>query len=226
MLRITAVCNAGLVLEFQDHCILIDGTAYDYLGFTGMEDRLLQELGGNTGSFAPLCGVFATHCHPDHYDAARTAELMAQIPGRTCFVPDENTPVYGCIHCGPFSVYYHETEHMPHTYAQVRHYVLLVVAGNETVYIAADAKLDAQMHRNILRDLHPTYAVVNPVYLTSSEMIPFLRDLSPRNLFIYHVPGDPADRTGMRRKAERSMARCAEILPPMTLADAFPRRLL
>lgn len=226
LLKITAVCNAGLLLEYEKHCILIDGTAYDYLGFTGIDDRLLSSISDGTFSDSKLCGILATHCHPDHFHASRTVSLCSHSPERICFFPDQFTPASGCIQCGPFSVYYYETDHMPHTYEQVRHYAMLVSVGGESVYIAGDAKLDSSMHRNILQGHRPTYVVVNPVYLTSADTIQLLSDLSPEKIMIYHIPADPLDRSGMRRKAERSMARCSDRLPSMSLADVFPKRLL
>jgi len=226
LLRITAVCNAGLLLDYEGYCILVDGTAYDYLGFSGIDENLLYQIATCKTSNSSLCGVLSTHCHPDHYNKERTHFLKQQNDSLFIFTPDDKTAVSGCIQCGPFCVYYHETEHMPHSYEQVRHYVFFVTAGSESVYIAADAKLDAAAHRNILRGMKPKYLVVNPVYLTAADTICLLQDLTPDRIFVYHVPVDPFDRTGMRRKAERSIARCASKLPPILLADVFPKRLV
>ena len=226
MLKMTAVCNAGIYVEYQDSGLLIDGIASDYLGFTGLTEELYRQALGREALFRNLCGICFTHTHPDHCSPELVRQLHQRQPQLTVLQPDEKTPPKGCIQCGPFSVSYMETPHMPHTFEQVRHFVLLIHAGNETVYVAADAMIDAELHRTVLHDVNPDYIVINPVYLTVPSMVSFLAEKNPKAIFVYHIPADADDQTGMRRKAERSIKRCCDQLPPITLAAHHPQRLL
>ena len=222
MFEITAVCNAGLLLRCGDSCILVDGISKSYLGFNGLSQTLYEELLQLRGLFSGLKAVIFTHTHPDHYDEERVMVLQQLHPELPVIVPDENTPPSGRILLEPFSVLYTETPHMPHTFTQVRHFTLFVRAGEESIYIAADAILDTGLHRALLQDVRPTYLAVNPVYLTMASTVSWLSDLRPRAILIYHVPTDVGDPSGMRRKAERSIGRCRMQLPPLLLPDRYP----
>lgn len=226
MLKLTSLCNAGVLIEYAGYGLLVDGIAGDFRGFDGLSQPMFQEILRREGIFASLSGIFFTHCHPDHFDPIRTEQLRTARPGCQFWIPNEKTLSQGCIQCGPFSVYFYETPHMPQDFAQVRHFVLLVTAGEESVYIAADAILDAGLHRGILRQHRPDYVFVNPVYLAVAETRQFLEELQPRRLFVYHIPSDSSDRNSMRRKAQRSAERYRDSLPPTTLTGAYPTLLL
>lgn len=225
MLKLTSLCNAGIRIEYAGCSLLVDGICQNFGGFDGLSAPLFQEMLCGSGPYASLSGVLFTHCHPDHFDRQRVELLRGANPGCTFFIPDEKTFSRGCIQCGPFSVSYFETPHMPQDFAQVRHFVLLVTAGTETVYLAADAVLDAAVHRSILDGRHPTYIFVNPVYLAVEETRLLLEALRPRQLFVYHIPSDLSNRNSMRRKAERSVERFRSTLPPTTLTSTYPMRL-
>lgn len=224
MLNLISVCNAGILLEYGAESILIDGIARSYLGFTGLSDQSFEELKHRTGIYSGLQGILFTHCHPDHFDPDRTGQIMAADPALPHFIPDENTPDQGCIQCGSFSVCYYETPHMPHTFEQVRHFVLLVRAGDEFAYIAADAMLDASLHAKLLTGVRPDWIAVNPVYLTQTSTVNWLSASGAKDILIYHIPEGPEDRTGMRKKAERSIGRVQHQLPRLHLPERFPSR--
>ena len=222
MLEITAVCNAGILIRCGDSCILIDGIAKSYLGFNGLSDALYEDLMELRGLFSGLKALLFTHTHPDHFDEERVSTWKCRHPKIPVIAPNENSPASGRILLEPFSVLYTETPHMPHTFTQVRHFTLLVQAGQESVYIAADAILEADLHRSILKDVRPTCIAVNPVYLTQEDTIAWLADSEPQAILIYHVPTDAGDPSGMRRKAERSIGRSRGRLAALHLPDRFP----
>lgn len=226
LLKLTAVCNAGIYVESGDTGILIDGIASDYLAFHGLPADLFGQALRREGLFQNLKAVCFTHTHPDHCDPVRLQQLREAQPDLTILLPDEQTPTEGRIRCGAFSVLYRETPHMPHTYTQVRHFVLELEAAGESVYIAADAVIDAGLHKTFLNGKAPAGMVINPVYLTVPAMVELLRTVSPGQIIVYHLPVDAEDQTGMRRKAERSVARVRDSLPPITLVSNFPQRLL
>ena len=226
LLEITAVCNAGLLLRSGESCILIDGIAESCFGFTGLSKELFKDLMSLRGLFSGLKAVLFTHTHPDHYDEDRVRVWKNLHPEIPVIVPDEKTPASGRILMDPFSVLYTETPHMPHTFTQVRHFTLLVQVEDESMYVAADAVLDAELHRALLQYVRPTYIAVNPVYLTMASTISWLADMNSRAILVYHVPTEAGDPSGMRRKAERSIGRCCGQLPPLLLPERFPSSLM
>ncbi len=226
MLKLTALCNAGVLMEYEGCSILVDAIGADFGGFTGLSGEIYQCVHDGSGPFRQLCGVFFTHCHPDHFDLPRVRALCAARPECRFFIPDEKTLSFGCIQSGPFSVMYYETPHMLQDFAQVRHFVLLVMAGESSIYFAADAVLDAPLHRMLLSDAHPNYIFVNPVYLAVRETRELLIELKPQRIYAYHIPFDLSEQNGIRRKARRTIARYGAVLPPVTLVDIYPMELL
>ncbi|MEA4964484.1 MAG: hypothetical protein VB055_01510 [Oscillospiraceae bacterium] len=226
MLRISVLCNAGVLLEYAGQSLLIDGINQSFRGFYGLPDAEFDAILRGDGCYGPLQGVLFTHCHPDHYDAERVSLLRQARDHCFFFIPDEKTPSTGCIQCGSFSVYYYETPHMPQNFAQVRHFVLRVEVGVYRLYFAADAVLDAAMHRRLMGNRIFDCVFVNSVYLAVGETRDLLRELSPRRIVVYHLPADAADQTGIRRKTARTLQRYSTLLPPITVADHYPVTLL
>ena len=226
LLRLTALCNAGVLMEYGESALLVDGVARDFEGFTGLPGAEFRRMLAGEGAYGRLCGAVFTHRHPDHCDEKRTALLRQKHPECPFFLPNEKTFSSGCIRCGPFSVSYCETPHMPQTLAAVRHFSLLVRAGDETVYFAGDAVPDAALHRQVLGGVRPAYVFVNPVYLGKAEIRALLSELAPRRIFVNHIPFDLSEKNSIRRKAERSIARYAPELPPLTLIRSYPEVLL
>lgn len=225
MLKLTALCNAGVLLEYDGKSLLVDAIAHDFSGFTGLSSEEYYKILQSEPPYSQLCGVFFTHCHPDHFYRPGLEALQKDRLSCVFFVPDAKTFSSGCIQAGPFSVYYYETPHMPQNFSSVRHFVLLISAGKEWVYFAADAVVDADLHRQILGNRALDYIFVNPVYLTNPSMRSFLCSLSPKHIFIYHIPSDPVGTNGIYRKAVRSVERYSVQLPPVTLIHIYPMYL-
>lgn len=226
MLRITILCNAGILLDYGGQTLLIDGICQSAFGFYGLQDRDFGDMMQGAGAYSALRGVIFTHCHPDHFDETRVELLRSRLPDCTFWVPDEDKLSSGCIQCGPFSVYYYETPHMPQDYSQVRHFVLRIEVGGLLLYVAADAALDVAMHDKLMGPKRYDCVIVNPVYLSTAETRTLLQKRAPRRIVVYHLPGDKADQTGIRRKTERTISRFAAQLPPLTAADQYPTTIL
>ena len=226
LLKLTALCNTGVLLEYGEDALLVDAISCDFSGFTGLSSEEYEKILLGEGPYSKLCGVFFTHCHPDHFDFPRVKALQAARPSCIFFIPDAKTFSSGCIQSGPFSVYYYETPHMPQNFSEIRHFVLLISAGEEWVYFASDAMIDADLHHQFLGSRTADYVFVNPVYLTSPPMRSFLRSLAPKRVFVYHIPADPAGTNGIYRKAVRSVERYSAQLPPVTLIHGYPTYLI
>lgn len=220
MLQITAVCNAGLYLEYADYGLLIDGIAKDFAPFSGTSDRLFEDMLQKRGLFRSLKAEAFTHAHPDHYDPERISCFQSANPSDLFFLPTEQTPESGCNRFGPFHVYYWRAPHMPQDGAEAPLCALCICVGDECVYIASDVILDPSLHRRFLSGITPTVLAVNPVYLSFQPTLNWIRSLELRKLIVYHIPGE-SDQSGIRRKTERTLQRCAD-LKTLSPALQFP----
>ncbi len=224
-MELTAICNAGVLLNHAGTGLLIDGISRDHAGFSGLDDGIYGDILQKNGIFSGLSGLFFTHCHPDHFDAMRVQHAREILTSCRVFTPDEEPDAVGTVQCGPFSVSWYETEHLPYKDAQVRHAVFLIKTENCAIYILADAISDAEVHRKILNGIKPDVIFVNPMHLSNPAMREFLHELMPKHIYTYHIPTDPEDRTGMRRKTIRTAARDYQKTVPITLVTEFPMYL-
>lgn len=224
-MKLTAVCNAGILLEQDGTAVLIDGIGCDHAGFTGLDAVTYQEILQKQGRFSALSTLLFTHSHPDHCDLVRVQAIRKAHPLWNVWIPDDQTPTTGKIQVGPNTITYVETAHMLHRGEQVRHFVFLIQTGSCTIYMMADTVPDTEIHRRILGDIRPDYIFVNPLHLAAPDMQVFLQNMAPKRIFAYHIPTDPADQTGLRRKVIRTVARIEPKTVPITLITTYPTYL-
>ncbi len=222
-MKLTAICNAGILVESDGFSLLIDGISRDYAGFSGLDDRQYAEILRQTGKFATLGGLIFSHCHPDHCDISRIQAVQQMLKPCHFFLPDASTPESGVMQIGPFRIEYVETPHMPHNGEDVRHFVFLICVDGQYLYFISDSMPDAQMHFDILGNRKPDWMFVNPVHLSSPDTKHLLLELAPKHLVAYHIPIDPGDQTGIRRKAMRTVSRDFHF--PVTLVTEYPMYL-
>ena len=98
---------------------------------------------------------------------------------------------------------------------------LLVKCGGKKVYITADATPDAERHRMVLAGRRCDAAFWNGLHLSYVETRTLMREAAEKN-YVYHVPVDPADTSGIRRKCERNMQRFASELAGVVVLDRYP----
>ena len=172
-----------------------------------------------------LCGILCTHAHPDHYNALRTRQLQA-ASGAPVFVPQPQTPPQLALQFGPFCVEYHQFAHTPVPgWDAITHGVYFISAAGVSVYVTADARIDAVQHRAILRGRRADAAFWNGQILSYPETRALLPEAAKKN-YVYHIPVDEKDACGVRRKCERNMARFGAELPNVSLLEAYPSQIL
>jgi len=115
---------------------------------------------------------------------------------------------------------------MPFGMPQTSHGVFLIRVGSHCVYFAADAVADPAYHAMAIGNFRPDYVFANFLHLSSVPMAIFFQQLSPKRLFLIHLPEDSAARQRYRAKAERCVERLQHILPPVTLVDHYPAQLI
>ena len=221
-MKLTLLCNAGLAVESGDNVLLVDIPNQEIASFYRLPDELWQKILDREPPYDKICGFWFTHDHPDHLDRKRMKAYLARWPKTPVFLPGEMTRG-GNVHMGPFSIEYHRMDHAPITGAPP-HVVTLIGDGKHTVYIAADAALDAERHRAVLGERHVDAAFWNSMYLSYPETRTLLRETAEQN-FIYHMPAQRPDGTGIWKKLERNFERFGAELLNVTVLDHYPMEI-
>lgn len=213
-MTITLVCNCGLLIREGSSALLVDAPNGVFAAFAAFAQDALQSLISAQPPYDALCGVCFTHTHPDHFDADALARLRAARPDVPVLLPTGSDGVWTS---GAFTVQYAALAHTPVApELETAHQVLCIACGGKLVYVTADAAPDVARHRAILAGRVADAAFWNGQYLSHAQTRALLRAGARRN-FVYHLPTDAADVSGIRRKAERNMARFAEELNTVTL---------
>ncbi len=204
-MRIRLVCNCGLLIEAEGAALLVDAPNAVFSPFAHFSETELAKLLAAQPPYDRLCGVCFTHTHPDHYDADGVARLRAARPDVPVLLPDGADGVWRAGEA--FRVEYAAVPHTPvPADLMTPHQVLLVTCGGRTLYITADAASDAERHREILAGRTADAAFWNGQYLSHPETRALLLECARQN-YIYHIPTDEVDASGIRRKCVHNMER-------------------
>ena len=218
-MKITLLCNAGLALETESSVLLVDAPNRESPPFFQLPDSLWRRILRKEAPYDKVCGFWFTHDHPDHFDRDRMMEYLPRWPKTKVFLPTEGTEG-GHARMGPFAIEYRRMDHAPIPNAPP-HVVTWIETGEGSVYLAADAALDADAHRDFLRGRKADAAVWNSMYLSRPETRALLRDAANRN-YICHMPGQRPDDAGLWRKLEMNFKRFGPELENVTVWDAYP----
>ncbi len=220
----TLLCNAGLCFRCGPSAVLVDALNQPFRSFKGIPDETARRIIAGEAPYEHIDGLFYTHLHPDHYDKARNDGFLARHPGVKTFIPTSETPDYGTIKAGEFTLEYQTLEHIPCDYERVKHYVLLLTVENCTVYLAGDAALDPAAHRAFLAGRRVDYAFFNAIYLSYRETRALLRE-TREGTFIYHMPESETDKSGIYRKVARNYERYHDELHNIVTVMKYPTEL-
>lgn len=218
-MKMTLLCNAGLALETAEGLLLVDVPNCPSPPFYGLPEGTWQAILNREPPYDKICGFWFTHDHPDHFDRARMEAYLTRWPKTKVFLPNEGTEG-GRAHMGPFSMEYRRFDHAPIPEAPP-HVVTWIETGEGSVYLAADAALDAERHRSFLRDRRADAAVWNSMYLSRPETRALLRDAARRN-YICHMPAQRSDDGGLWRKLEMNFKRFGPELETVTVWETYP----
>lgn len=219
-MKITLLCNAGLALTCEGETLLIDAPNGEMEPFFAIKEDLWQKITGNRSPFENVCGLYFTHDHPDHYDRKKVEEYLTRCPETPVFLPAENME-QGSVTMGPFKISYQQLDHAPMEEKTPPHVVTWIQAGTQSVYIAADAKLDTESHRAFLGEKKADIAFWNSMYLSQPQTRQLLRDAAVRN-YIYHMPENDPDGYGLWRKCDRNLQRYGDELKTVTVVRCYP----
>lgn len=217
-MRITLLCNAGLALETERSMLLVDLPNLSMEPFYALPENEWRRICGKEAPYDKVCGFYFTHDHPDHLDAKRLSEYPDSAVKR--FIPDNATSA-GAIEIGDFLIEYCRFEHAPIPQAPP-HVVSLISSGGKSVYVAADAALECEKHREFLGGRKVDAAIWNSMYLSRADTRMLMADTAQQN-YIYHMPLKP-DSGGIWKKCEKNLQRHGDELQTVTVMKEYPQQ--
>lgn len=220
-MKITVLCSCGLLIEEGTHSLLFDGLTAASEPFYPIPLDESEKIIAGAAPYERLHSLYFSHRHTDHFSwklVKRFAESRGRMEG---FIPDKDDPEmleYGsgdvCVECW-------RVPHSGAQFADTPHYVFFVTVGGKSVYITADAEPDLALHRKILDGRKADAAFYNGQYLSHPESREFLHEAADKS-YIYHIPIDEEDVSGIRRKCHRNMERYGAELPDVALIEQYP----
>lgn len=221
-MRAELLCSCGLALISHGKTLLIDVPNENLPPFFAISEEKMREILKKTGVFSQISGLIFTHLHSDHYDAALAEAVSRAHPDARIYLPNRCEPEQSVFTAGPFTIERHRFAHTPAPkFPDLPHDVLLISDGEKLVYVTADAAPDAEAHRRILNGRTADAAFWNSQYLSYPETRALLRGCAGVS-YIYHMPVDDADVSGIRRKCERNMQRFGAELPNVRVLTHYP----
>lgn len=223
-MKITLICNCGLVFSSGETCLLIDALTQELAPFYRAPESVRQEIVTGTGAYEKTCGLLFTHLHPDHYDK-EAAQAFAQYHLRAAlYVPNRRELPPERLSIGCFTVELHRVRH-----TQVAGYgkstvdAMIISAEGKSVYVASDSAPEVSLHESVLHGRRMDAAFWNGEMLLYKPEREALCRFAAQN-FIYHIPGDPQD--GFRRKLERLRGRYPAELETVRLLGDYPSEII
>lgn len=224
MLRATLLSNAGILFSYRGEQIIIDVLNGAVQSFVPISVSTAQAVINGAAPYQNIRGIFYTHLHPDHYEQRSNAAFLAAHPNVTAFFPVASSPDFMCFQVGGFSLEAHYVEHIACDYPWAKHYVYLLHAGDTSVYLTADAAPETTLHHNALKGRRVDYAFWNSIYLSSAQTRNLLIETANKS-FIYHMPTQKDDTSGIWKKAQRNMERNADLTKYVSILDEYPTEL-
>ena len=214
-MKITLLCNCGLLMESGTDQILIDGINRESMDFYVLPTDEYEKMRTAQPPYEVLPALFFTHRHSDHMDTRRVKALLQERG-----ITETAAPAPGVRQVGCFTV---TSVPFPHTPIPVGgeklHCVLLVEAEGKLVYVAADAAPDVKRHREILAGRVADAAFWNGQYLSYPETRELMQEYSKRN-YIYHNP--VGEENGIVRKCRLNLARFPEETRNVVILNRYP----
>lgn len=241
-LQVTLLANEGILLEYQNTKLLIDGIHNDESGmFSGLSTQVLADLvAGTSPLFRNIDYVLFTHCHPDHFSAWCTEAVLQNRRVKGLFLPDHQTlefislrqtalrqadqvwfldlplgakKIVGLAENVSLTVF--RSNHAGKQYADIENFCYLLDFAGRKVFIIADAGYDSTYFAQMLVQEKIEVAFVNPLFLNLPEGREVItRALKPARVIVYHIPFVDRD-LGFRRLVKRDIEKYQDILPPI-----------
>ena len=229
-LRVTLVCNAGLLLEYRGITVLMDGI-YGPEGhpFSNLTDVTWQQMLRGEGLFSKVDYLLFTHAHPDHFSPGMTMEYLRHRPVKGIFKPLADQPDsvldaflrerhIPCVDLSrktdhaSFRVEPHltvrafTTQHLDRKFWGVRHLCYVLSFDDKHVLFTADVDYMSASFEAV-KNLPLRAVFLNPLFFRAFHNPKFFHgSLKAENYCVYHVPFQGDDTMQMRYMLQRDLA--------------------
>lgn len=230
MLRVTLVCNAGLLLEYGGVTILLDGI-YGPQGhpFSNLSAVTWQQMLRGEGRFSKVDYLLFTHAHPDHFSPSMTMQYLESRPVKGIFKPAADEPgsrldlflkerQIPCVDLSTrtdravfrvepqLTVRAFTTRHLDRKFWGVRHVCYLLTFGQKHVLFTADVDYMGTSFAAI-REIPLRAVFLNPLFFRAFHDPKFFQgELNAEQYCVYHVPFREDDTMRMRYLLQKDLA--------------------
>lgn len=222
-MKLTLLCNAGLALEADGQMLLVDLPNEHFQPFYRLPDETWNRILNREPPYDEVVGFYFTHVHPDHCDLRRLQMYRDRWPEVPVFLPKEHL-TKGQVKMGHFQMEFQRMDHAPIPDAPV-HVVTIVRGGGKSVYLAADAKLDSDAHRQFVHNEKMDCAIWNSMFLSRPETRQLMKETAEHNLIV-HMPQERPDQYGLWKKLEHTLKRYPEVLAYAEILDHYPSEVI
>ena len=222
-MKLTLLCNAGLAIETEDAMLLVDLPNTPLEPFYTLPEEIWQQILNRQPPYDKVCGFWFTHLHPDHWNREKVEEYCRRWPEIPCYMPQERI-IKGKVSIGPFAIRFQRMDHAPIANAPP-HVVTMITTGEGSVYLPADAVLDAEQHSCFLGGIQCDAAVWNAMFLSQPETRELMHNAAKRS-FVYHMPAQKPDSMGLWRKLEKNLQRHGSELVGVVIWDMYPSSVI
>lgn len=246
-LRVTLIANAGLLLQYQDTTLMLDGI-YGREGhpFSNLRPEVWQGMLDGKPPFEKIDYLLFSHAHPDHFSPEMTVEYLRHRKVKGVFLPDTRTvresglesylrenhipcvlmsaqTDHAAYQIEPgISVRAFETRHLDKKFQKVHHFCYLISFGEKKILFTADVDYTQETFAAI-RDIPLRAVFVNPLFFGVLRRGKFFHgELNTQSICIYHVPFSGDDSLRMRPILAHDMVEWPLDKPEtLVLCDAF-----
>lgn len=215
-MKITLMCNAGLMIQVQESSILIDLPNKYCDPYYALTDEIWGKIKSKEYPYNTVRGFFFTHNHSDHFDKDRFSGY--ELDEQFYFMPSAQTQ-HGCISLEEWQIEYQRIAHAPIENAPP-HVVAYITAEDKSVYIAGDAALECEAHKLFLNGRKADVAFWNAMYMSRAETRKLMAETAEKN-FIYHMPSGE-DQFGIWAKCRKNLQRYPNELNKVTVINEYP----
>lgn len=219
-MNITLLCNAGLALECHGEILLVDLPNHDLPPYYPLPEEMWDRIMIGERPYDRVCGLFFSHDHPDHMHKEKLAAFQAAHPDIPVFIPTFDKDE-GIIEMGPFLIRWKLAPHAPLPWTLPPHVISWMEADGECLYLPADAALDVRIHDVFLNSRKADCAIWNAMYLSRPDTRELMHRAARRN-YIYHMPANLDDKTGIWRKCRSNLQRYPDELRDIVIMDRYP----
>lgn len=243
---LTLTANAGVLLEWQGHKLLIDGLHEGGGQFSAVPAAVQADIAAGRPPFDGIEGLMFTHLHADHFSAGQVQHFLGNFPEVPLFLPAEGpgeepaaralrrylagraapgyelkSPEWQAVRYPLYpglevTAFY--ARHEGAVYRDVRHYCLMLSLGGRHILFLGDALQDPGYFSKMLRDTTVDTAVTNPLFLNGpAGRETLLRAIRPGKIVVDHIPFAWEDGRRFREMVARSVIRWQGLLPPVSV---------